>query len=54
MADRTSLKSGVGIPQVNQKVEPHTGNKINLRSGAGPQAKRFPHRWNEHFKNHNY
>jgi hypothetical protein len=34
VADRTSLKSGVGIPQINQKVEPRTGYQINLRSGA--------------------
>jgi hypothetical protein len=34
MADRTSLKPGLGKPQINQKVEPRTGYQINLRSGA--------------------
>jgi hypothetical protein len=34
VADRTSLQSGVGIPQINQKVEPGTGYQINLQSGA--------------------
>jgi hypothetical protein len=28
------LKSGLGIPEVNQKAEPRTGYEINLRSGA--------------------
>jgi hypothetical protein len=34
VADRTPLKSGVGIPNINQKVDPRTGYQINLRSGA--------------------
>jgi hypothetical protein len=33
-ADRLQLKSGVGIPDINQKVELRTGYQINLRSGA--------------------
>jgi hypothetical protein len=33
-ADRIQLKSAVGIPEMNQKVEPHTGYQINLLSGA--------------------
>jgi hypothetical protein len=34
VADQTPLKSGVGIPEINQKFEPRTWHKINLRSGA--------------------
>jgi hypothetical protein len=34
VADRTQLKSGVGIPDNNKKVGPRTGCQINLRSGA--------------------
>jgi hypothetical protein len=33
-ADRIQLKSGVGIPDINQNVEPRTGYQINLRSEA--------------------
>jgi hypothetical protein len=32
--DRIQLKSGVGIPEMNQKVEPRTGYQINRRSRA--------------------
>jgi hypothetical protein len=31
---RIQLKSGMGIPEMNQKDEPRTGYKIHLRSGA--------------------
>jgi hypothetical protein len=34
MADLTPLKSGVGIPEINQKVDPRPGYQINLRAGA--------------------
>jgi hypothetical protein len=34
VADRTPLKSGMGIPDISQKVEPLTGYQINLPSGA--------------------
>jgi hypothetical protein len=30
----TSLKSGMGMPDINQKVEPCTGYQINPWSGA--------------------
>jgi hypothetical protein len=33
-ACRIQLKSGVGIPEMNQKVKPRTGYLINLWSGA--------------------
>jgi hypothetical protein len=33
-ANRTSLKSGVGISHINQKALPRTGYQINLRSRA--------------------
>jgi hypothetical protein len=33
-ADRIQLKSGMGIPEINQKDEPSTRYKIRLRSGA--------------------
>jgi hypothetical protein len=29
-----TTKIGVGIPEINQKVEPRTGYQINLQSGA--------------------
>jgi hypothetical protein len=32
-----TLKIGVGIPNINHKVKPHTGYQINLRSGAAGQ-----------------
>jgi hypothetical protein len=34
MADRTPLKSGLGIPDINQKVEPRTAPQIYLRPRA--------------------
>jgi hypothetical protein len=34
VVDRTPLKSGVGIPDINKKFEPHTGYQINLLSRA--------------------
>jgi hypothetical protein len=34
VADRTPFKSGVGIPDINQKVEPRTGYQNNLGAGA--------------------
>jgi hypothetical protein len=34
VAGHTLLKSGIGIPDINQKVEPCTGYLINLRPGA--------------------
>jgi hypothetical protein len=52
VADRTPLKSGVGIPEIKQKVEPRTVYQINLRSGA--KGKKILHRLNEHFKNHSF
>jgi hypothetical protein len=32
--EQTALKSGVGIPDINQKVEHRTGHQVNLQSGA--------------------
>jgi hypothetical protein len=34
VADRNPLKSGVAIPEINQKVEPRTGYQINLMSAS--------------------
>jgi hypothetical protein len=34
VADSTPLKSGVDIPEISQKVEPHTWYQISLHSGA--------------------
>jgi hypothetical protein len=34
VADRTPLKFGVGIPDINKKAERRTGCKINMRPGA--------------------
>jgi hypothetical protein len=41
MADRTPLKLEVSITEINQKVEPRTGNQINLRSGGAKGKKIF-------------
>jgi hypothetical protein len=49
-ADWIQLKSGVGIPEMNQKVEPHTGFQVNLRSEA--TGRRFSHRQKKAVKNH--
>jgi hypothetical protein len=34
VADCTPLKSGVGLPDINQKVNPRTGYQIHLQFGA--------------------
>jgi hypothetical protein len=55
VTDRTPLKSGVGVPDINQKVEHHTGYQINLRSGAtGKKSFTSIKRTFEHFQNRSF